>query len=565
MRFFQISKKQKIMLTLFLAIFIIGTIFIFITPFNIKSTYGLTAITDDEVRISFNVFEPRNGGNNKKAIIIGHGVMGNKELMKSYAIELAAAGFVAIPFDFRGHGISTGDRSSGNLLDDIIAIKEYLNSRGDVDINNLGYIGLSMGGVGQQLIDIDYDFKCFIGTATWLSSDLRKGNSTNPLNVLIIQGLFDELLDISRSKESISNRTGLPLEDINVNKLYGSFKTGNATKLYLDDNTNHLFSYWDTDFVREAKHWVINTFPDVIQSDEKFYAHLRLIILAIQIFGGIGLFIVLIEPLSTLFLKKKKEEIEIQELNITDVSIRKLSLKMLVYSLVLAIPGILIMVLINFLLGLALFGFLISLLFGQAFGQLILVWRLGKRTNNSFFGILKKPFKDSRINLLSHIALGISLAAILFLILYLSIGLNYFGLIPSITKSLWVPVYMIITFFTFVIYGIAYQFTFQAKFDKSNKEITKVIFLSFSFMFIYMFVYVLILSIVIRSFFYFGFLTPISIFTFLLITLVWTLSYRKTGNVIAGAIITTVFLALLISAAASLQNMISFIFGFIGY
>ncbi|MFX0177959.1 MAG: alpha/beta hydrolase [Candidatus Hodarchaeota archaeon] len=556
-----LPKKTIALTCIFFAIFIIGTVFIFITPFNVKSTYGLTAITDDGVRISFNVFEPRNGGNNKKAVIIGHGVMGNKELMKGYAIELAAAGFVAIPFDFRGHGLSTGDLSSGDIVDDIIAIKDYLNSRGDIDINNLGYIGLSMGGAGQQLINIDTDFKCFIGTATWLDNNLRRGNSTNPLNVLIIQGIFDELLDVSSLKESIANRTELLSENVNVNKLYGSFENGNATKLYLDDNANHLFSYWDTDFIREAKNWVINTFPDVIQFNENFYAHIRLIILIIQIFGGIGLFIVLIEPFTALFLKKKEERREIKEFQITEISTRNLTFKMIIYSLVLAIPGILIMVLINLFLGLALFGFLISLLFGQSFGQLILVWRLGKHNNNSFFDILKKPFKDTRINLLSHLGLGISLAAILFLILYLSIGLNYFGLVPSITKSLWVPIYMLITFFTFIIYGLAYQFTFQPRFGKSNKDLSKVILLTFSFMFIYMFVYVLILSLVIRSFFYFGFLIPISIATFLLISLTWSFLYRKTGNIIAGAIITAVLLTMLISTAASLQNMINFIFG----
>ncbi|MFX0058966.1 MAG: hypothetical protein ACFE8J_11765, partial [Candidatus Heimdallarchaeota archaeon] len=137
----------------------------------------------------------------------------------------------------------------------------------------------------------------------------------------------------------------------------------------------------------------------------------------------------------------------------------------------------------------------------------------------------------------------------------------YFGLVPSITKSLWVPIYMLITFFTFIIYGLAYQFTFQPRFGKSNKDLSKVILLTFSFMFIYMFVYVLILSLVIRSFFYFGFLIPISIATFLLISLTWSFLYRKTGNIIAGAIITAVLLTMLISTAASLQNMINFIFG----
>lgn len=561
---FNLSKKHIVLIFLFLVIFVVSTIFIFMTPFTVKSTYGLTTTTDDGVHISFDIFEPRQGGNNKKAVIIGHGVMGNKELMKGYAIELAAAGFVAIPFDFRGHGQSTGDRSSGSLIDDIRAVKDYLmNERMDIDINNLGYIGLSMGGAGQQLIDIDLDFKCFIGTATWLYNDLRRGNSTDPLNILLIQGIFDELLDISYLKEAVANRTDLPLQDVNVNKLYGSFENGNATKIYLDDNSNHFFSYFDTDFIREAKNWVINTFPDVIQTDENFYAHIRLIILIIQIIGGLGLFIMITEPLTSLFLKRKEEERTIQKISLPDVSIKSISVKILIYSLVFAIPGILLMVLINFPLGLALLGFLISLIFGQAFGQFILIWRLGKRNDISLLNILKKPFNDSRPSLLLQTCLGVSLAAILFVVLYFSIGLNYFGIVPSITKSLWVPIYMLITFFTFIIYGLVHQFALQAKFDKTNRSLCKITILNFSFMFIYMFIYVLILSFAIRSFFYFGFLVPISIPVFLLTSLTWSFLYRKTGNVIAGAIVTTVYFVMLISTAASLENMLSFIFGFL--
>ena len=143
-----LSKKRIVLICIFLAIFTVGTVFIFITPLSVKSTYGLSTQTSDGVTISFNVFEPLDGGLNKPAIIIGHGSMVNKEMVKGYALELAAAGFVAVPFDFRGHGQSTtGD--SNLMINDVIAIKEYLQTRGDIDINSLGYIGYSMGGLGQ--------------------------------------------------------------------------------------------------------------------------------------------------------------------------------------------------------------------------------------------------------------------------------------------------------------------------------------------------------------------------------------------------------------------------------
>ena len=99
------NNKRKFLIGVFFSIFLIGTILIFITPLAVKATYGGIAITTDGESISFNVFEPAGReAITKPAVIIGHGFMANKEIMKGYAVELAAAGFVAIPFDFRGHG-----------------------------------------------------------------------------------------------------------------------------------------------------------------------------------------------------------------------------------------------------------------------------------------------------------------------------------------------------------------------------------------------------------------------------------------------------------------------------
>ncbi len=560
-----LSKKQSALIMTFLALFGVSTIFMFITPFNVKRTYNLTTTTSDGVLISFNVFEPIDGGNNKKAVIMGHGVLGNKELMNSYAIEVAAAGFVAVTLDFRGHGQSTGPIGGGSLLEDIIAIKQYLNSRGDIDINNLGYVGFSMGGIGQSLVNNDLDFKCFLGTATFLynSSSLRRGNSSNPLNVLMVVGKFDELIEVDEIKIPFAERINRPVEDVNVQKLYGSFEMGNASKIYYDDNSNHLSSYWDTDFVREVKTWVINSFPDVIQTDENFYGNIRLIILVIQIIGGIGFFLSLIKPLSEIIVPKKEEEREMHIIETPDLSIKKFSLKILAFSLLLGFPGIFIMLIINIPLGLALFGFLVSLFFGQAFAQLLYLWRLGKRQDLSFRSVLGKPFKGDRLESLRHILLGVILASIIIIILHLSIGMNYFSFVPSLTKVLWIPVYMVLFFFTFMIFGLVYQYTLQPKFNNSNKSIAKVTLLTYMFMMIYTFVYVLVLSLIIRSFFYFGFLIPIASVVFLLATLIWTVSYRSSGNIIAGSIASCVFISLLIGTAASLQNMIEFIFNFI--
>jgi len=409
-----LSKKRITLLCIFLAIFTIGTVFIFITPLSVKSTYGIPTQTSDGVTISFNVFEPTSEGSNKPAIIIGHGSMVNKEMMKGYALELAAAGFVVVPFDFRGHGQSTMVEPD-NKTKDIIAIKEYLNNRLDVDINSLGYIGYSMGGLGQELIDTDLAFKCFIGIGTWLYPTLRAGNSTNPLNVLMIQALFDEAVELSGLKDSLAIRVGIDVSDVDSNKLYGSFQQGNASKIYLDDDSNHLKLAWDQDFIRQARDWAINSFDlDVV--DENFY-----LILLLQVIGGIGFFFLTIEPLSKLVLTPKTErekEVQYYKIEALDMSVMSISIKTIVFSIVLGILGVLIFIPILLILPLAVAGFVLTLLFGMSFGIIILLWRIGKKSNLSLKTILSRPFKG-RNSLLRQIILGAILGAMLFLIVQL--------------------------------------------------------------------------------------------------------------------------------------------------
>ena len=555
-----LSKKRVALICIFLAIFTIGTVFIFITPLSVKSTYGLPTQTSDGVTISFNVFEPSGGGLNKPAIIIGHGSMVNKEMVKGYALELAAGGFVAVPFDFRGHGQSTMVEPD-NKTNDIIAIKEYLNTRGDIDMNSLGYIGYSMGGLGQELIHNDLSFKCFIGIGTWLYPTLRNGNSANPLNVLMIQALFDEAVELPALKISLATRVSIPVSSVDSNKLYGSFQEGNASMIYLDDNSNHLTLAWDEDFIREARDWAINSFDlDVI--DETFYVNIRGLILLFQVIGGIGFFFLILEPLSKLVLTPKgdrEKEIQYYKIETPDMSVMSISIKTILYSIVLGIFGVLLFFPLLLILPLAIAGFVNALLFGLAFGLIVFLWRIGKKSDLiSLKTILSRPFKG-RNTLLRQIILGASLGAILFLIAYLSIGLNYLGLVPSITKVWTMPIYFAISFFVILILSLVTQVIIQNKYSDSIKDTLKVLFLGASFPLLYYIVYLLLVSVLMRSLFYFGTFIPISILMFTLTSGVSVISYRKTGNIITGAIINAALLTFLIVTMSTPQSGLSFI------
>ncbi|GAH70432.1 unnamed protein product, partial [marine sediment metagenome] len=264
--------------------------------------------------------------------------------------------------------------------------------------------------------------------------------------------------------------------------------------------------------------------------------------------GGIGFFFLTLEPLSKLVLTPKSDrekEIQYYKIEEPDMSVASISIKIILYSIVLGIPGVLIFLPLLLILPLAVAGFVEALLFGQAFGLIILLWRIGKKSDISLKTILSRPFKG-RNAFLRQILLGAILGTMLFLIVYFSIGLNYLGLVPSITKVWTMPIYFIISFFVILILNMLTQVILQNKFSDSIKDTVKLLFLGAIFPLVYYIVYLLLVSVLMRSLFYFGTFIPISILMFTLTSGVSIVIYRKTGNIITGAIINAVLLTFLI-------------------
>ena len=547
------EKKRLIITCVFASMFIVGTLLIFTVPLSIKITYYQTVQTDDGETISFNVFEPLNGGNNKRAVIIGHGVIVNKEVLKGYAIELAAAGFVAVPFDFRGHGMSSGLLGRGELIYDVQAIKSYLISRGDVDTSKLGYIGYSMGGApGNEIVATDTDFKCFIGIGTSLGdANNRIGTLGNPLNVLVIIGQYDQAFNPVSAKTAFGQRIGIPASDVVYNRLYGSFENGDATKLYLDDNSDHLLTAYDESFIREARDWIISTFPDVKPVDEHFYANLRALIFFMQIIGGIGMFFLLIEPISNLIVKTKEEDR--YESLVKDMTIETLFKKSITYSFIYFIPGLLIAFVVM-LLPFTLAGAMFLIMFGQAFGMLILTRKLFKEANKPFGEVFKEPFRIPKDSLIRIIILGTILSIIIYLILYLSIGMNYLAMFLSIYRLPYLPIYLALFIFLQLIFLMNQKLMIE-KFENTLSGIIKAGLISWAVLIIYLSAFILIPCIIANNYFLTMILylvVPILLF----VSLSSAIIYRKTNSIIPGAITNALFIVCLAGTLSPILDIV---------
>lgn len=237
---------------------VVGVVGLVLAQFNLRVTRNQTVYAEDGVAISYNLYEPQDlfgGADLRPGVIVGHGFSANKEAMEGIAVELARAGFVVVALDFRGHGYSSG-RLTGDdatLVRDIAAVKGVLVDRGDVLASQLGIVGYSMGGgAAFEACARDPAFKAMVGVAP----SPKSVNATNPPNLLVEVGRFDEAFDPEGYKPLLANRTGLPVDQVSFNTDYGSFLDGSATRVEVKPNVDHLTVIWDAAVQGEVAEWL---------------------------------------------------------------------------------------------------------------------------------------------------------------------------------------------------------------------------------------------------------------------------------------------------------------------
>lgn len=83
---------------------------------------------------------------NRAAVILTHGIAGNRLAMLDLGLVLARHGYGVLLFDERAHGESEGDTVTFGG-DDVLAALDFVQSRDDVDPTRIGALGLSLGGL----------------------------------------------------------------------------------------------------------------------------------------------------------------------------------------------------------------------------------------------------------------------------------------------------------------------------------------------------------------------------------------------------------------------------------
>ena len=100
--------------------------------------------TRDGIHLQGSVHKPKHQ-DEKGAVIIHHGINGNRHDWKDYASELAEDGFLTLTYDARGHNQSEGEFDAPRMVDDISTAIDHLDK--EYGHKGVGVIGYCLGGM----------------------------------------------------------------------------------------------------------------------------------------------------------------------------------------------------------------------------------------------------------------------------------------------------------------------------------------------------------------------------------------------------------------------------------
>ncbi len=229
------------------------------------STRDLRIVRSTVGSIPITVYAPADG-QPAPAVVIAHGFAGSQQLMQPLATTLAHAGFVAVSFDFPGHGRNPLPLSSG-LADQqemssalVAALRDVVaevRKRPDVD-GRIALLGHSMA--SDVVVRLGIEDPTIAATIA-VSLFFQRATDRAPRNLLIIDGAWEADELIRQGLLSISaSAAGQP----EAGPTYGLFENGSARRLVLARGVEHIGVLYARDTLDAAVDWLSGSFMQPI-------------------------------------------------------------------------------------------------------------------------------------------------------------------------------------------------------------------------------------------------------------------------------------------------------------
>jgi len=212
------------------------------------------------------VTRPAGGGPDATAptVLIAHGFAGSRQLMQPFAVTLARAGYVAVTFDFLGHGahpdpltgdVTAADGATRALVDQMAGLARFATGHPASD-GRLALIGHSMGSdIVVRLAQADDSVAATVAVSMFAPTVTPE----TPRNLLVIVGGLEPAALKDEGRRAVGMVAGGP-EAVEPGTTYGRFADGTARRLVLADGVEHIGVLFSAETLAAAREWLDRSF-----------------------------------------------------------------------------------------------------------------------------------------------------------------------------------------------------------------------------------------------------------------------------------------------------------------
>ncbi len=231
------------------AVSILGVLLVIAAWWQVgQSTAGLTEVEVERDGVPITLLLPETAGPGP-GVVVTHGFSGSRELMRSFALGLTAAGYaVALP-DLAGHGANRNplDTEARPVAADVLIALDVLSGRDEVDAGQVALLGHSLG--SGAVLEAASTAPDRVRAVVAVSPTDAAVTATSPPNLLLLVGELEPRF--VANAESLLARAGGSSPDRAL-----AMDLGTARDLQIVPAVEHVSILFSTTAHRAAARWL---------------------------------------------------------------------------------------------------------------------------------------------------------------------------------------------------------------------------------------------------------------------------------------------------------------------
>ncbi len=199
-------------------------------------------------------------GETAPVVVIAHGFAGSQQLMQSFALSFARNGYIAVTFDFAGHGrnpapltgsITEAEGVTRTLIEETARVVRYAKGLGD---GRLAVLGHSMASdIVVRYAETAPDVSATIAVSMFSPVV----TAASPRNLLVIVGDWEGMLK-QEALRAVSLAIAPAVAQAGVT--YGDVAQGTGRRAAFSTHVEHASVLFSQESMREAVTWLDQTF-----------------------------------------------------------------------------------------------------------------------------------------------------------------------------------------------------------------------------------------------------------------------------------------------------------------